>query len=371
MALRHGFEPRKQVLETRRLTIGNRSKLSFFRLAGRPLSEYRTKKDSMRTFERSNRRTLDASLQEGMFDAEYDYYTRHNRYPVMLMGKPIINIYKRINLQVVLTEACPMRCGFCIERIDDVGTELDVTELFGAVLAQYGSQGVAPNVSITGGEPTLYPNRLKGALDACRSNGIRNVNINTYGHSWDVLSQYPEVRVNLSRHAVAPSPRDPVFMMPAPADHIDGRTFIQCALLRDHIHTLPGMKVFMQQWMARTPPLAGFSFRGLSQLDDAKAYPEEQRLFCSSQCVDIFEIANQMFADPEFHFQQQKIGDHYWFEFYRWGSIPIRLTYSNFSYLRRREQEERARDEWLSRATVVHANGHVYAGWAYDINKVA
>ena len=115
---------------------------------------------------------------------------------------------------------------------------------------------------------------------------------------------------------------------------------------------------------------SGFSFRGLTRLDAGKQYDKEVK-FSLAHEIDFFGIANRVANDPDFEFVQQKIGDHYWFEIYRYRGKIVRLTYSNFAFLRKSETEERAKGAIFSRATIIHPDGKIYAGWTYDLNLIA
>ena len=143
--------------------------------------------------------------------------------------------------------------------------------------------------------------------------------------------------------------------------------FVQCVLMKSQINSITEMKRFMEYYADHDAK--GFSFRGLTTLDAGKAYSSEVE-WSTVNGVDIRAIADEVAADPAFTFVQQKIGDHYWFEIYKWRGVPLRLTYSNFSWLHDVETAERATNVWNSRATIVASDGAVYAGWTYDINQI-
>lgn len=113
----------------------------------------------------------------------------------------------------------------------------------------------------------------------------------------------------------------------------------------------------------------GFSFRGLTKLDAGKEYSKEIN-WSAAHAVNFYEIVDMISKDDDFEFVEQKIGDHYWFEMWKYKGMMFRLTYSNFDWLRKVETEERNNNEWFSRATIVLPTGGVYSGWTYDINKI-
>jgi len=113
---------------------------------------------------------------------------------------------------------------------------------------------------------------------------------------------------------------------------------------------------------------SGFSFRGLTTLDSDKDYKME-REFTNNSVIDIKSLLDEIANDSRFEFIQQKIGDHYLFEIYRYKGKYVRFTYSNFEWLKSVENQERKDGKWYSRATIIHPNA-VYAGWTYNLNKI-
>lgn len=301
----------------------------------------------MRTFDLAKRARLSDADELGLFHGELAYYREHNRYPVKLFGVPFTNIYKRINVQVLVTRACNLRCSFCIESGegqrddgDHIGVALDV-------LRQYVGQGIMPCLSITGGEPTLYPNRVERLIDGAEALGIKSVNINTNGFRLYSCRIPSWINVNLSRHAIEPVPMQ-----------ITGHA-MQCVLMQGGVDSVAAMMRYMNHYLALGA--SGFSFRGLTKREGAAS----QR-----GAVDVRAIADELATNSDFQFVQQKVGDHYIYEIYRYRGVPVRLVYSNFDVLRQFETDERARGDVFSRATVVNSDGAVYSGWLFDLNEI-
>lgn len=322
----------------------------------------------MRIFNKDNRMYLSEQTERIMFEAELDYYRNNNQYPVILFGHPITNIYKNINIQVIISKACNFRCGFCIEndRITSKTKEIDPSGLLKTVLQQYTAQGIFPNISITGGEPTLFEDRLNNVLNTALKY-TKKVSVNTNGSDLSLLKS-SGVAVNVSRHHYDPDRIKELFMSKSvPTLEIFPKLVLQCVMMKDGINSIVEMKNYMDFY--NSLGVSGFSFRGLTNLDAEKQYADEI-LFSENQAVDFLDICNQIAADDEFEFIQQKIGDHYLYEFYKYRGSFVRLTYSNFKLLREFESEERKNNQWFSRATIVHPHGKVYAGWTYDINEI-
>jgi len=330
----------------------------------------------MRIFNKDWRITLGGKTDEEIFTPEVHYYRTHNQYPVVLFGKPITNVYKRINVQILLTRACNFKCPFCIEN--DGMTLGKPTEgkywlplLVRQVLTQYKEQNITPTISITGGEPTLFPDKLYHLLDIVGSfvggtDGIKFININTNGTNLNVPKDFDWLRINLSRHHYGVDQNKSIFgpnYKTLTNDLIEG-TNLQCVLMRGYIDSIKEMK----EYMAAYSMGAGYSFRGLTTLDNQKGYSSEA-LFTQERFIDIKPLLDEIAKDPEFEFIQQKIGDHYIYEIYKYKGKVFRVVYSNFAWLRKVEAEERNRNVWNSRATIIHPNA-VYSGWTYDLNRV-
>ena len=135
----------------------------------------------MRTFDKTRRLLLAQEDERDMFQRELEYYTVHNCYPVVLFGKRITNIYKRVNVQVLITTACANKCAFCIEHTDDqfAGSGEAMLKTLDSLMQQYDEQGVSPCVSITGGEPALFPDLVRRVVDTCRKRPLSAFSINS------------------------------------------------------------------------------------------------------------------------------------------------------------------------------------------------
>jgi len=110
----------------------------------------------MRKFNPAYRIFLDREKEVEMFQEELDYYRTNNQYPITLFEKEITNIYKNINLQILVTDKCNFKCKFCIENSCDKDDSKyhDWLQVLDYLLYAYNNKGIFPNVSITGGEPS-------------------------------------------------------------------------------------------------------------------------------------------------------------------------------------------------------------------------
>ena len=327
----------------------------------------------MRTYRRRERYPITKENEIATFLGELEYYRSNNQNPVLLLGHRIVNIYRNINVQVVLSKKCNFACPFCIEndRTTDTDGFLErscfLENIFDMVIQQYDDHGITPHVSITGGEPTLFPEKLKKIYGlAINKWHLPFVNINTNGTNPDVLKDMENIWINLSRHHYCETKADEIFGKKSDYTIIPNTT-MQCVMMKGYIDSVAEIKKYMDFFI--TMRADGFSFRGMSTLDAGKQYTNEVN-FSAVHAIDFFSIVEEISNDPDFEFVQQKIGDHYWFEIYNYRGKPVRFTYSNFDFLRKVETEERKNKQWFSRATVISPVGKVYAGWTYDINEL-
>ena len=107
-------------------------------------------------------------------------YRIRERKETTFLGKPL---YYRINIQLILTEECPFDCPFCLERLNQMSGEnnfLEQIKSLKRVLKEH------PNarLTITGGEPGLYPEQVKKVVE-CFNKNSNNIfcSINTAGYS--------------------------------------------------------------------------------------------------------------------------------------------------------------------------------------------
>ncbi len=323
----------------------------------------------MRMFNKERRYPISKENEIETFKKELEYYRNYNVYNIRLFGYRIINIYKNINVQVVISKNCNYSCPFCIENDHTINEEIEspIGKIFDSIIDQYTGQGITPSVSITGGEPTLFPERLREIYQiAIKRWGLSRVNINTNGVNPDILEEMKGIRVNLSRHHYCETKADMIFGKKS--DYVIGSNItMQCVMMKGFIDSVAEIKKYMDFFIAMRAD--GFSFRGMSKLDASKEYVREID-FSTTHAIDFFSIVNEVSNDPAFEFVQQKIGDHYFYEIYKYKGKPVRFTYSNFEFLRKVETEERKNGKSYSRATIISPSGKVYTGWTYNINEL-
>ena len=330
----------------------------------------------MRIFAPRQRIGINKDNELDLLNEEWAYYTQNNQYPVSLFGHPLVNINKNINLQAVLGYNCNHDCPFCVEK--DLKTRVGCSdELYAQTLneivGQYHTQGIFPSVSITGGEPLLYLRRLRLVVKVLNDLGVRRFNINTNGsflaRRLDLVQEMRVPSFNISRHSHIPGERatltgfrkeisdEDLFHVQSVFKNI---CCLQAVMCKEGLNSLEAIKAYMDHYMAMG--FRQFSFRGLSALDETKIYESEIN-YSQNNWVDIFDVIDNVAKDPDFEFVQQKIGDHYLYEIWRYKGCTLRFTYSNLNLLRTYELEEKRMGKRFSRATILYPNSRVTSGW--------
>jgi hypothetical protein len=290
----------------------------------------------MRTFDLSQR--IDTSLEtiEKFFGPEYAYYTQHNVYPFEFAEQAYTSIYRRLNVQLLVTKKCPFSCPFCVERLNPVGDEnrdeikqcQTLDSLFCALLYA----GLFPTLSITGGEPLLYPDHLSFLF--YRLNAINTTyNLNTSGAPYHDCLQNAR-RINLSVHNYFGVERGQYWNLP----HFRNAT-IQTVLQDNNFDNFIAF-------------INSFDHTRFSLRFPTDA--EGSRNLCWKPLLD------RVVADPRFRFIQQKIGDYYWYEEYKYGEKTLRFS---FSSLRQLAKYKQAGDGNNVRAVVIMPDGTIQFDW--------
>lgn len=121
-------------------------------------------------------------------------YRLNSRTARTSLGRPL---YYRINVQIITTQECPFHCPFCLERQNPMSGDNDFDaqiEALKRVLVEHPDA----RLSITGGEPGLYPEHIAHIVQTYKDNG-NNVfcSINTTGFNTELNGL---AHINLSRN---------------------------------------------------------------------------------------------------------------------------------------------------------------------------
>lgn len=243
-------------------------------------------------------------------------YRLNSRTAKTSLGRPL---YYRINVQLITTQECPFHCPFCLERQNPMSGENNFSaqlEALKVVLDEH------PNarLTITGGEPGLYPDHISNvvAIYKSNSNGVF-CSINTAGFSTELNGL---AHINLSYN-------DFVATKPERFPGCTVQTVVETP-------TIAFIKEFMQL------NAKSFSFRFLSSLDK-KDYP-----------VDIW---NELQEDNEVDIHTFRIGDFFVYATFDYGGKHARVTLGDMWQQRRNDYKDGYSN------IIIHPDGRITTNW--------
>lgn len=249
-------------------------------------------------------------------DLKYRLETRKEK---TSLGRPL---YYRINLQIVMTQECPNNCAFCVEKINPMKGcfQADAQkESLKKILKEH------PNarLTITGGEPSLYPDHVKELVDIYKENSSQTfVTINTSGYDSSINGL---AHINLSVND---------YVKPDPQQFPDST--IQ-TVLKDEQMNLDFIKNYMSIY-----PNHSYSFRYFSCLD--------------KQDYDI-SIFNELQNDPEIIVRTFRIGDFFVYVTFDYKNIHARITLG--------DMYQRTHNDYQDGYSniIIHPDGRIAVNW--------
>lgn len=224
------------------------------------------------------------------------------------LGRPL---YYRINIQMIVTQECPYHCPFCLERqnpmMGDNDFEAQIESLKKVLKEHHDAR-----LTITGGEPGLYPEHIRNVVKAYRDNS-NNVfcSINTAGFNADLNGV---AHINLSYNEYV---------------HENPEKFPKCTVV-DFI------KDFMRMGAD------SFSFRFLSGFDK-NDYP--------------IVVWNELQSDSEIEIHTFRIGDFFAYATFDYAGKHARLTLGDMWQQRCNDY-----DDGYSNI-IIHPDGRIATNW--------
>ena len=284
---------------------------------------------------------------------EFNYYSKYNIRNFVFNNKVFSSLYRRLNVQLVVTNKCPYNCPFCIEKINPSNKKIEnfnpVNQLknLKELLLILKCAGLEPTVSITGGEPTLYLNHIINVAKLLDELGI-NYNLNTSGFCNDMRLLEYFSRINLSVHSNNDLINSSIFGVNR-GDYYNYEIYKNATIQRvivnnDFDNLLNFINSFSQKRI---------SLRIISRAEDEPSF-------------DFKPLFDRINEDSRFIFLQQKIGDYYFFEEYKFGDKLLRFSFSDLEQLKYYKDNYEF-DANFVRAAIVLADGSVKFDW---INKV-
>lgn len=244
------------------------------------------------------------------------HYRLVNRTEKTSLGRPL---YERINVQLITTQECPYHCPFCLERQNPMQGTNDFQkqiESLKIVLDEH------PNarLTITGGEPGLYPNQVEKIVEVYKKNS-NNVfcSINTSGFS-EKLNGI--AHINLSHNEYV---------------HQSPKKFPSCTVQTIVENpTIGKVKEFMEM------DADNFSFRFLSELTK-KDYP--------------VNIWNELEEDRDIDIHTFRIGDFFVYATFNFKGKHARVTLGDMWQQRNNNYEDGYSN------IIIHPDGVIGTNW--------
>lgn len=257
------------------------------------------------------------------------------------------------HVHIKCTDHCDSNCEFCIEMKErnNPQNKEEVMNSTVQVLSQMAMQGQLRTVSITGGEPTIFP-LLKELVTYINSYKLTLFSINTNGRFLDNIPTDFEGWVNISKHAVDDKDVFKRDFVVTPSDivnfkrtHQKAKVRLQCVLgVTSKMKTISDIVDFIFHYGKYVDD---FSFRNLIIDGD-----EEK--------VDglLFELRDTLFKGGEFI--EQVIQDYYVYETYKMFGTSITISWSNMKKLR---DYNESHDNNFLEEIIVHPDGTVSGSW--------
>lgn len=249
------------------------------------------------------------------YDLEYRLKDRHER---TSLGRPL---YYRINTQVIVTQECPYKCPFCIERKNPMEGFCRKEEQLSA-LKEVLKEHPAARLTITGGEPGLYPDHIRQLLEVYSSQSDKVfASINTSGYNPAIAGL---AHINLSVND---------YVKP------DISKFPGCTvqtMIRDDAR-LDELKQFMLHTNAQH-----FSFRYMSRMEK---FDYDVSLF------------NELRLDREVQIGTFRIGDFFTYVTFDWNGRHARITLGDMY----QQTNNDYRDGYSN--IIIHPDGRIAINW--------
>lgn len=273
--------------------------------------------------------------------------------PLMLFGKQwlIQNDYWMKHVHIKVTDACNAKCPFCIEQGSKLKTDWNrlLTNL-DSLLEQMAAQGHLTTVSITGGEPSLFPEQVSKVIDLIKKHGAHFSTVNTNGTN--PVPAFGKLNwVDISRHMIGDDKTCGI-----PALDIDRWSEfkkanpntsirIQCVLYRNGLKSIEDFIEFVRYYGQIADDI---SMRRLITTDSNLI--DQNDLFT--------EIKKYLMTHAEF--VEQVLKDYYVYETWRFMGTDITFSHSNMKLLKDMEKTE---PDNILREIVVHPDGLVSGSW--------
>ena len=266
------------------------------------------------------------------------------------------------HLHIKITDICNAKCAFCVEqncRKDERPERMLLN--IDRMLNEMKVQGLLYSVSITGGEPTVFPYFIT-LCEFLKKYDIPFLTMNTNGHFLDrylpIIDETFDF-VNISRHSCSDEVNNEIFKTKVKSitelraikekmRHCKMR--IQC-VIGNELNTIDDILKFMKIYSFADD----FSFRRLMELN------EEFGVDYNINHSNYFSILDYAFSN--WTFKEQTVQDYYVYEIYNNGQTDITFSYSDMNLTRNLERKEK--DNFF-REFICHPDGTISGSWKKD-----
>lgn len=266
------------------------------------------------------------SYKDVLDEMDNDFnYRMDSRLEETFLGRPL---YERINLQIVMTQECPYKCPFCLERKHPMkghnDFEAQLKSLKKVLLAHPNAR-----LTLTGGEPSLYINHVKDIYNTYKqlSNNVF-MSINTTLYDKDILSVGEgDIIFNISVNDYV-KPDLSLF---------NDKCCYQTILDNEHM-TVSNIKKIMDEHI----DINNYSFRFLTELGK------------SDYSIDIF---NDIQNDEDFKVKTFRIGDFFVYLTFEYKGNRGRITLGDMNVQMNRDYK------YGYSNIIIHPDGHISTNW--------
>lgn len=276
--------------------------------------------------------------------------------PLVLNGQTwlIQDDYWMKHVHIKVTNACNAKCPFCIENGCHEQTDWErLTSNLDQLLKEMSEQGHLTTVSITGGEPTLFPDEISNIISIIKKYNAHFVTINTNG-----TNLFPAMKdvnwINISRHTIGDDETCHIKALDIEAlkkfreEYPDLKVRIQCVLYDQGVKNIDDFIKFVDYYSAIADDI---SIRRLITTGAHETDPN-----------DLFtQIKEFLYNSPEAEFKEQVLKDYYVYETWHFHGTDITFSHSDMKLLYHMEVIE---PDNILREIVVHPDGTISGSWS-------
>lgn len=266
------------------------------------------------------------------------------------------------HFHIKITDICNAKCSFCIEQNckKNEQPKKALTNI-DKMLKEMQDNNCLFSVSVTGGEPTLFP-YFEELCDILAKYDIKFLTMNTNGYG---LDKYVDTIdglfdfVNISRHSISDQENNEIFrtkvhtideLREIKKKYHKTKFRIQC-VIGDKLHTPQDILSFIEAYDFADD----YSFRRLMQVGD------EFGLSYTVNQDEYFKVLDYAFTN--WTFKEQTIQDYYVYEIYNYNNKDVTFSYSDMKMLREVEKTEK---DNIFREFICHPDGTISGSWKKD-----